>query len=104
MLDSDRARELAALFNHLGERWRECVPLDCTVRRIDGTPAVTVGVAMIRQDPGGGYWTVRPDHSWRFDGDDPYLVCECGERRDALAGRVITTGTGHDVEEETPRG
>ena len=34
----------------------------------------------------------RPDgrHSWRFDGDDPYVLCAfCGERRDALSGKVI---------------
>jgi hypothetical protein len=29
-------------------------------------------------------------HGWRFDGDDPYVVCDfCGERRDALTGRQI---------------
>ena len=29
-------------------------------------------------------------HSWRFDGDDPYIVCHwCGERRDALTGRPL---------------
>lgn len=29
-------------------------------------------------------------HSWVFDGDDPYIICAfCGERRDALSGRVI---------------
>ena len=29
-------------------------------------------------------------HSWVFDGDDPYIVCHyCGERRDAISGRVI---------------
>lgn len=34
----------------------------------------------------------RPDHrhAWRFDGDDPYVLCDyCGERRDALTGRLI---------------
>lgn len=32
-------------------------------------------------------------HSWRFDGDDPYVLCVyCDERRDALTGRVITPG------------
>ena len=31
-----------------------------------------------------------PWHSERFDGDDPYTVCVyCGERRDALTGRVL---------------
>jgi hypothetical protein len=31
-----------------------------------------------------------PAHSWRFDGDDPYVICHfCGERRDAQSGRVI---------------
>lgn len=30
-------------------------------------------------------------HSWRFDGDDPYIACiDCGERRDALSGNVVT--------------
>jgi hypothetical protein len=33
------------------------------------------------------------EHSWRFDGDDPYVVCSCGERRDALTNRVITSPT-----------
>jgi hypothetical protein len=32
-------------------------------------------------------------HSWRFDGDDPYILCiYCGERRDALTGAVLTSG------------
>lgn len=34
-----------------------------------------------------------PRHSWRFDGDDPYVECSfCGEYRDALTGRVIRAG------------
>ena len=28
-------------------------------------------------------------HVQRFDGDDPYLVCECGARWDALTGRPL---------------
>lgn len=32
-------------------------------------------------------------HSWKFWGDDPYLICECGEIRDALNGTVIKKGT-----------
>ena len=35
------------------------------------------------------------DHDWRFDGDDPYLICECGARRDALTGAAISEGRGH---------
>lgn len=34
----------------------------------------------------------RPDnqHAWEYDGDDPYVVCGyCGERRDALTGRLV---------------
>ncbi len=32
-------------------------------------------------------------HGWRFDGDDPYVVCEwCGEVRDAISGKVIEYG------------
>lgn len=32
-------------------------------------------------------------HSWRFDGDDPYIRCVyCNELRDALTGTVITPG------------
>lgn len=32
-------------------------------------------------------------HSWRFDGDDPYIVCVfCTEMRDALDGHVIRPG------------
>lgn len=35
-----------------------------------------------------------PWHSWRFDGDDPYVICHyCGEMQDALTGRVIRSGT-----------
>lgn len=31
-----------------------------------------------------------PKHSWRFDGDDPRIVCVyCDEMRDALSGRVL---------------
>jgi hypothetical protein len=34
-----------------------------------------------------------PKHSWRFDGDDPYIICAfCDEMRDALSGRVIRVG------------
>lgn len=36
-------------------------------------------------------------HRWKFDGDDPYLICDCGERRDSGTGRVITKGTGHAI-------
>jgi hypothetical protein len=31
-------------------------------------------------------------HDQRFDGDDPYLVCACGARWDALTGRELTAG------------
>jgi hypothetical protein len=32
-------------------------------------------------------------HSWRFDGDNPYVICVyCNEFRDALTNRVITPG------------
>lgn len=32
-------------------------------------------------------------HTWRFDGDDPYVFCHwCGEYRDALTNRVIRRG------------
>ncbi len=32
-------------------------------------------------------------HSWRWDGDDPHVVCAyCGEIRDSLSGRVIIAG------------
>jgi hypothetical protein len=35
------------------------------------------------------------DHSWKFDGDDPYVLCAwCEERQDALTGRIITPGHG----------
>ena len=34
-----------------------------------------------------------PFHTWRFDGDDPYIVCYwCHERRDAITGQIIHTG------------
>lgn len=34
-----------------------------------------------------------PEHSWVFDGDDPYIVCAgCDEMRDALTGRVVRRG------------
>lgn len=34
-----------------------------------------------------------PLHSWRFDGDDPYVECVyCGEYRDARTGWVIRHG------------
>jgi len=30
------------------------------------------------------------NHSWGFDGDDPYIVCRfCGEMRDAIGGAVL---------------
>lgn len=32
-------------------------------------------------------------HSWRFDGDDPYIVCVyCDRMQDALTGRVMRQG------------
>lgn len=32
-------------------------------------------------------------HSWGFDGDDPYIICHwCDEMQDALTGRVIQPG------------
>lgn len=34
-----------------------------------------------------------PLHSWRFDGDDPHVVCVyCDQMQDALTGRVIRKG------------
>lgn len=34
-----------------------------------------------------------PWHSWRWDGDDPRVICHyCNEMRDALTGRVIIPG------------
>jgi len=34
-----------------------------------------------------------PKHSWKFDGDDPYIICHyCGEIRDAISGGVIERG------------
>jgi hypothetical protein len=36
-----------------------------------------------------------PRHSWRFDGDDPRIICVyCGEMRDALTGNIIRSGHG----------
>lgn len=32
-------------------------------------------------------------HTWRFDGDDPYVFCHwCGQYQDALTGRIIRPG------------
>lgn len=32
-------------------------------------------------------------HSWKFDGDDPYIICAyCDEMRDALTGRCVRGG------------
>lgn len=28
-------------------------------------------------------------HNLRFDGDDPYVICECGYRADAISGKEI---------------
>lgn len=29
-------------------------------------------------------------HTWKFDGDDPYMICHwCGQRRDAISNRII---------------
>ena len=34
------------------------------------------------------------EHSWRFDGDGPCIICVyCGELQDALTGRIITAGS-----------
>lgn len=46
-----------------------------------------VDAAPIREQP----VDTTHEHRWAFDGDDPYVICECGERRDALSGRVIRT-------------
>ena len=40
------------------------------------------------------------EHRWAFDGDDPYIVCRCGEVRDALTGRVIRSSTPSRLEAE----
>lgn len=40
----------------------------------------------------GGRAMSEHSHDWRFDGDDPYIICRCGEVRDAISGRVITSG------------
>lgn len=43
-----------------------------------------------------------PKHSWKFDGDDPYIICfYCEEVRDARTGRVITPGK--ELEEDPPQ-
>jgi hypothetical protein len=35
-----------------------------------------------------------PLHSWRWDGDDPRVICVfCGEVRDALTGEVLRGAT-----------
>ncbi len=32
-------------------------------------------------------------HSWRYDGDDPYVICVyCDEMRDAMTGRMVRRG------------
>jgi hypothetical protein len=32
-------------------------------------------------------------HSWKFDGDDPYIVCHgCNEIRDAITGVIVRQG------------
>lgn len=37
-------------------------------------------------------------HSWRWDGDDPRVVCSyCGEVADALTGRVLIAGRKSEV-------
>jgi hypothetical protein len=37
-----------------------------------------------------------PKHSWRFDGDDPYVICAfCGQVRTALTDRVVRQGRTH---------
>lgn len=43
-------------------------------------------------------------HAFRFDGDDPYLVCVCGQYEDAMTGRVITYGKYHKEPLATPKG
>ena len=37
----------------------------------------------------GRHMSAQHRHDWRFDGDDPYVICACGERRDALTGKPI---------------
>lgn len=45
-------------------------------------------------------------HSWRFDGDDPYVTCVyCDQMQDALTGRVTRPARRPDTtdrKKETP--
>ena len=44
-----------------------------------------------------------PLHDWRWDGDNPVLVCaRCGEYRDALTGQTIIAGVRRDQQEPAP--
>jgi hypothetical protein len=39
-------------------------------------------------------------HSWRWDGDDPRIICVyCGEMRDALTGRIIHLGSRQETDD-----
>jgi hypothetical protein len=62
----------------------------------DGPARPEVAVEFVDEDeadPGFCAKSQRVDgplHSWRFDGDDPYIICAfCNEMRDALTGKVL---------------
>lgn len=67
----------------VSDRWIDC-PRSGTARGIEITMASTECCA---EGVDGKL------HSWRFDGDDPHVICHyCGEIRDTLTGRVIEKG------------
>lgn len=43
-------------------------------------------------------------HVQRFDGDDPYLVCECGALWDAITGRPLNDAAKAAEPAPTPTG
>jgi hypothetical protein len=58
--------------------------------------AFVVGAPTEQRAEGGADVCSRPGrvdgpwHSWKFDGDDPHIICHfCDEMRDSLTGRVI---------------
>lgn len=56
MTNEDRAKEYAALFTVLGEKWRQCVPIDGQVDK--HSDRMTVGGVTIAKRENGRLWEV----------------------------------------------